>query len=90
MIHVAAGTGSAEITDFVLNHLDPLKVPFTGGITPLHCAAYSGSPKVVRLLLDRGCDPKAKDKDNRYPIDWVDTHLNTNSEVIENQILKLN
>ena len=38
------------------------------GITPLHLAAYEGFSEVVRVLLEYGASPTAKDHDGRYPI----------------------
>jgi FOG: Ankyrin repeat len=37
------------------------------GETPLHCAAGSGHSDVVRLLLERGADPEARDVSGRTP-----------------------
>jgi len=39
------------------------------GATPLHCAAYEGHAEMVRLLLDRGADTKAKDINGQTPLD---------------------
>ena len=32
------------------------------GYTPLHDAASSGNPEVVKMLLDKGCDINAQNK----------------------------
>ena len=39
------------------------------GVTPLHAAAGCGRARTVRLLLDRGADPSAKDSGGRTPAD---------------------
>ena len=39
------------------------------GVTPLHVAAGCGWAGTVRLLLDRGADPSAKDSGGRTPAD---------------------
>jgi ankyrin repeat protein/catechol 2,3-dioxygenase-like lactoylglutathione lyase family enzyme len=43
-----------------------------GGWTGLHAAAKSGRIDVVRLLLDYGADPNAREAgDNTYPLHWA-------------------
>jgi cytohesin len=37
------------------------------GETPLHYAARAGSARVVKLLLESGADPRAKDARGRTP-----------------------
>jgi ankyrin repeat protein len=45
----------------------------TAGRTPLHLAAGSGELAVVKLLLDHGADPKAKDPEFRAtPLQWAE------------------
>ena len=45
----------------------------TTGRTPLHLAAGSGELEVVRLLLGRGADPKAKDPEfHATPLQWAE------------------
>lgn len=42
------------------------------GATPLHAAAYGGSPDAVRLLLARGADIDARDtRWNHTPLSWA-------------------
>ena len=44
------------------------------GLTPLHLAAGFGRAGTVRLLLDRGADPSAKDSGGRTPADTARRH----------------
>lgn len=43
----------------------------TRGQPPLHRAARFLKPGIVRLLLDRGADPKARDDAGRTALDWA-------------------
>ena len=38
------------------------------GMTPLHCAAVSGSDALARLLLDAGAESGARDEDGVQPL----------------------
>ena len=50
----------------------PLDTRGDNGGTPLHAAAYNGSPQTVRLLLDRGADIEARDTTwNDTPLGWA-------------------
>jgi ankyrin repeat protein/uncharacterized glyoxalase superfamily protein PhnB len=43
-----------------------------GGWTALHTAAQRGQLEIVRLLLDHGADPNAREAgDNTYPLHWA-------------------
>ncbi len=39
--------------------------------TGLHLAAYFGLDRVVRILLEKGCDPEAEDTYRRTPLIWA-------------------
>jgi hypothetical protein len=41
------------------------------GWTALHAAAFQEHGKVVRILLDRGANPRAKDVEGRAPVDYA-------------------
>lgn len=41
------------------------------GWTALHAAAFQEHGKAVRVLLDRGADPKVTDTEGRSPIDYA-------------------
>jgi hypothetical protein len=41
------------------------------GYTPLHIAAGYLNKSIVRILLEAGADPEAKDKQERSPLDLV-------------------
>ena len=47
----------------------PVDVPHLGGGTPLHTAAFVGDPEVLRMLLDRGADPRLTTDDGKTAID---------------------
>ncbi len=51
-------------SDAEVNAKDPLQ----NGASPLHLAALSGSTKLVRLLIEKGADPYAKDDQGRTPL----------------------
>jgi ankyrin repeat protein/catechol 2,3-dioxygenase-like lactoylglutathione lyase family enzyme len=46
-----------------------------GGFTGLHTAARAGHLDAVRLMLERGADPNAREEgDNTYPLHWAAAH----------------
>jgi uncharacterized protein len=47
----------------------------TKGETPLHRAAAFGSEPVVRMLLDAGARPDARDATGDTPLSWASWHL---------------
>jgi ankyrin repeat protein len=47
----------------------------TKGETPLHRAAAFGSETAIRLLLDAGAKPSARDANGDTPLSWASWHL---------------
>lgn len=76
LLHIAAGYGLHKLMIGLFsidqNPFDLPNVRDSMGRTPLHWAALSGSTAVVRLLLDKGADVKAKDHQyGRPPWSWA-------------------
>jgi len=72
-IHDAAGEGNIEA---VKQHLAAgtdvdVKAEWYDEWTPLHYAAYSSQKEVAELLIDKGADVNAKDKNGKTPLDWA-------------------
>jgi len=70
---VQAGlTGNAVAAAVMLELGFALNAQGEHGATPLHIAAYAGSPDVVQLLLGRGADLEALDGEwNSTPLGWA-------------------
>ncbi len=45
--------------------------------TPLHEAALLGKTEIARVLLNRGADIRATDKEGNTPLHWVGRHVDT-------------
>jgi ankyrin repeat protein len=58
---------SLELTTLLLRHGAKVNIAQEGGWTPLHQAAAHGAREIVRMLLDRGADPRAISTDGRTP-----------------------
>ena len=63
-LHLAAAVGNAaQVQDLLATGSDPNAPDTVIGTTPLHLAAgYSDSVEVVRLLLDAGANPNARER----------------------------
>jgi ankyrin repeat protein len=68
----AAEQGDTAAVGLMLDLGFPLQTRGDNGGTPLHAAAYNGSPPTVRLLLDRGAEIEAHDTTwNDTPLGWA-------------------
>jgi ankyrin repeat protein len=72
-IRRGAEAGNAAAVALMLDLGFPVNQPIgEDGGTLLHTAAYSGSADVVRVLLERGADPEAKDAQwESTALDWA-------------------
>lgn len=72
-LHSAVATDAAPVDISILRMLldagAPVNVPHLGGGTPLHTAAFVGDAEVVRLLLERGCDPSRRTDEGKTAVD---------------------
>lgn len=72
-LHSAVATDAAPVDVSIVRMLlkagAPVNVPHLGGGTPLHTAAFVGDPEVLRMLLDRGADPRLTTADGKTAID---------------------
>ncbi|KAI5781662.1 hypothetical protein DFH27DRAFT_307399 [Peziza echinospora] len=97
-LHVAAGTGSYEVLDHLLD-TDNLEVDPVDRLhreTPLHKAVKYANEKdlevgsqVVELLLDAGADPKVRNKLGQRPVDLVDPRNKALKEVLDQAEYKM-
>ncbi|GAB9468923.1 hypothetical protein Gpo141_00006220 [Globisporangium polare] len=71
-ICAAALWGNDSMVSFLLERGANIGARNEGtGWTALHAAAFQEHGKAVRVLLDRGADPKAADVEGRTPIDYA-------------------
>jgi ankyrin repeat protein len=71
LVH-AAEAGNERAVSLMLDLGFPVGARRDDGATALHAAAYAGSAPVVRLLLDRGADPEARDGQwESTALDWA-------------------
>jgi cytohesin len=57
------------------------------GEMPLHRAAAYGNVAIIKMLLDAGADPAAKDVNGDTPISWGSWHLR-NADVLRLLVYK--
>jgi hypothetical protein len=68
-LHYAALCGLERIVEYLVNtHRQDVHSRAFGESTALHVASRRGHAEVVRILLERGADPTAQDKDGRTPL----------------------
>ncbi|KAM4750047.1 cyclin-dependent kinase 4 inhibitor B [Anableps anableps] len=71
--------GSSSVAQLLLNHgADPNVADSRTRTTPLHDAAREGFLDTVRLLVEAGADPQARDCENCLPIDLARRNGYTN------------
>ncbi|VFQ64396.1 unnamed protein product [Cuscuta campestris] len=63
----AVAAGSLRCVELLVNAGANANIS-AGGSTPLHIAAYNGSPDMVKTLLEAGGDPNAVDEEGLKPI----------------------
>jgi ankyrin repeat protein len=79
-LSAAAARGPLRAVQLLLEHGDDPKIPSAiAGYTPLMWAAYSEEQNadIVRLLLAKGADPKAKGADAQTALDLAKKHGRT-------------
>jgi ankyrin repeat protein len=68
-----------DMFELILKHLDKdLNSRDDCGSTPLHCAVFNGSLKVIQTLLDRGVDCNALDNIGQTPLHYLSYQQNIN------------
>src|SRR5262249_31390401 len=75
-ISEACAKGAAETVGELLRKIPELvRSPNKQGWTGLHRAAQQGHTEVVRLLLEHGAGPNAREPgDHTYPLHWAAAH----------------
>ncbi len=76
---------AADVEQWLKERPQDIDVPDNAGNTPLQIAALDGSPEIVQLLLDAGCDVECKNIDKDTPL--IDAVENGHLEVV-NMLLK--
>ena len=82
-LHYAAFKGNLAMVTLLLKAGAAVNVVDDRGLTPLMMAANSRNknPEVVRVLLDRGADMKAKDELGRTAADWA--RIGAHAEIVQ-------
>jgi ankyrin repeat protein len=60
-----------DLARLLLEHATDVNIRTTDDWTLLHSAAYWGRLEIVRMLLDRGANPNAENKENETPLRLV-------------------
>ena len=74
---LAVDNRSPNIAEFLLQNKACWSIPAYNGNTVLHLSVHHGLSKIVRLLLEEGCDPNTENNDGVMPmqmasLDWSD------------------
>ena len=63
-------TGFPDILNYLIQKGADLNLQDTNGKTALHIASGEGHTQGVRILLERGANPRILDTGNHYPVDY--------------------
>jgi uncharacterized protein len=72
---IAAGIDVNKTTLPGVSTLCFMRDAYLKGETPLHRSAAYGSVTIIKMLLDAGADPRARDANGDTPISWGSWHL---------------
>jgi ankyrin repeat protein len=78
VLHAAVEAGHRRVMRWLLDHGAKVNARTSRGskATPLHAAAWNGDLPMVKLLLSRGADPRAIDREHKTtPAVWARTAL---------------
>ena len=67
-LHAAAGSGSQEAADYLMNRGLSVDLPGAKGRTPLMAAIAGDRTAMVKWFLKQGADPRAKDAEDFSPL----------------------
>ncbi|XP_023224852.1 ankyrin-2-like [Centruroides sculpturatus] len=90
-LHIAAGRGFHEVvSELIQNPNIELDKQNEGGYTPLLCAVDSGFLKVVKIMIEAGCDRNIKSRDtNKTIMDIAEEQTKRNKKDIYNYLKSL-
>ncbi|XP_065835605.1 putative ankyrin repeat protein RF_0381 isoform X2 [Oscarella lobularis] len=70
-LHWAAAKGSAQIATFLIDNGANLEAKMKNGFTPIMEAVMLANIEVIGLLISKGCDVRAEDKDGEGLLHWA-------------------
>lgn len=71
LLHYAAGLGSMEVAELLIDNGAYVNVADYLGYTPLHYAARHGSVEIFKLLIDNGANVHARDEYGMTPFHYA-------------------